>query len=1106
MAACRGSLCGSVCSDDEGDAAAPCDGVSRSMCSSPHSPKDALRPRDALRHSLLALFERQNRRNCAESVRRASMPDYKMAHATASSRVASTPSGTVSSVLSLARSTKAASRAGAFGGSTSGNPSAQPSAVLAPASSQAAPHAPPPAATPAPSRLSLAQPKPVIAASSRSNSLGNQPSHPAALPRRRRRHRGSSDVHLHSTLPTYAASTYGWSCSSSTTLPLTGSPAASVSSLRPCEAALRPCDSPHAFAGDPHGEAVDSGAASPSCASCGDNADDVRSPATGRLGLSAGCLSDVSDATLALNQKIAALLRSQSSTNNVSVIRQRAWSSSHSASNSPSPSAYSVESSPLFLPGAGAASGVQYARPRLRQRHACPEALARPDAASTPEAGDEVPDAGDEPSKQPQKQRSAARAVQEKTRAAPSEWGTDSAYEGSAAGDCDAYSEEDMNRTFVGQPLRLGGGEEGGEAMCSRVLEQEPAPSTAGDAELEACAPEDASTVMLSCALSLLHEYEEYKRSVLVAGWRREVNDRVRRHEDEISLLFASQSLIRGVEMQHGACTPASATVGLSAAALRPFGSAGPSCRRSSNASSARPSKTPTTMAHSLASLAPNAVVLGKRDSRFGTQCSYGDLNRSKSVCGGSCVRSSSNVGLNTTNTTFVELSSTQATLVVKDDEGDDREGGVEGCVPSWADCLDASACLTRNKAVQNVVSNQSFNQPHLSATPPLMGYPREPLEVIAERERLRMERELRRQLFTYVADDDPKAVMDLTLDRHNEPVSLGTGSYGSVYHATMRATAEELAIKMVQLDQLENGAADLRDVVLNEIVILSSFAHPNIVTYHGTYFHQPANELWCVMECCKGHSLFDLLHPAGGSQRILKDFEIVKVCTDVLSALGYLCGKGYIHRDVKPENVLSDGRSLFKLSDFGLSRFCSIDEEHKSSSIEGTLQYLAPEGFQDLRGLITGVPQCSTSHRGDIYSFGVCVLQMAGIDVSRSIGRPETYRVPPFDPSAFGPKRTDLSKRLSSLLFDFTTHCLKDDVKLRPTADMLLKYAYAYGVVHTAPFTTGMTSSSLTRQAGFALILVSFQKDRSHKVLGSLCMSIVAVGAQENNTSQAAS
>eukprot|EP01061_Rhynchopus_euleeides_P003465 TRINITY_DN12710_c0_g1_i3.p1 TRINITY_DN12710_c0_g1~~TRINITY_DN12710_c0_g1_i3.p1 ORF type:complete len:812 (+),score=201.87 TRINITY_DN12710_c0_g1_i3:157-2436(+) len=615
----------------------------------------------------------------------------------------------------------------------------------------------------------------------------------------------------------------------------------------------------------------------------------------------------------------------------------------------------------------------------------------------------------------------------------------DSPRDADDCGDCDS-TDEGMN-TCVISASHLAA-QMGGEVLDGPAESPEAAPLLSGPvacgrrssaASLPHQTAGDPQDPMLSAAIAILVEFESYKRERMAEGFFSELNIFWKRHEDAISLIFTSQSLIRGVEEKHASDSLCSALgmqqqhSGLSGVGLR----------------------------SSLKSRTANNLA-GTNKSRVGL---------SESILGRSLGRSTKNNSmhyegspLNGTYATLNELSSTQATVVVRESQEDVEE--VQKDIPSWADCLDKDACLTR-ASKHNGVQMAQLAQSCLSYNAPLGSslrsndHDQDLLSLYAEREKARLERETRQMLMTYVAPEKPEAAIHISVDGEGQPVTLGKGSYGSVYHATMAATGEERAVKIVYLDHLENGEADLREVVLNEIVILSNSCHPHIVSYFGTFFHSTANELWCVMECCKGNSLFDVIYPPGKPQRTLKDFEIVKVCVDILSALSYLCGKGYIHRDVKPENVLSDGVGAFKLSDFGLSRLCHIDEEHKSSSIEGTLQYLAPEGFQDLRGLITGVPQCSTSHRGDIYSFGMCVLVMAGVDITRNITRPETYKVPSFDPYSYGPKKVDMSKRMSSLLFSFVSLCLKDDVKQRPTADMLLKHDFIVSYV-----SSGMSAS----------------------------------------------
>eukprot|EP01060_Flectonema_neradi_P036303 TRINITY_DN6941_c0_g1_i1.p1 TRINITY_DN6941_c0_g1~~TRINITY_DN6941_c0_g1_i1.p1 ORF type:complete len:729 (+),score=137.45 TRINITY_DN6941_c0_g1_i1:227-2413(+) len=424
------------------------------------------------------------------------------------------------------------------------------------------------------------------------------------------------------------------------------------------------------------------------------------------------------------------------------------------------------------------------------------------------------------------------------------------------------------------------------------------------------------------------------------------------------------------------------------------------------------------------------------------------------------------------------DLSSTQATIVMKDEEEPDT--------PHWPwDGIDKDVQLPEYPSRFGRPLKTATSEDDLLASSTIIHNPvgindeesitRDILEKVALGEYNRQNCETRKQLMALVNRHDPSTAVRVHTDPSNgTPMKLGEGSFGVVLladiikpelfmcDAVTKDNHTQTAVKLIDLDDLEEGDSEIRDTILNEIIVMSNVHHPNIVSYFGTFFDKSANTLWCSMEYCRGQSLHDIVFPGGVTQKVMLDYEIAKISQDILRSLFYLSSKGWVHRDIKLENILSDGNNSFKLSDFGLARACHVNGEITSSLLEGTLHYLGPEGFNSLHGLITGRPTCSTSHRGDVYAFGVCVLMMAGINTTRKIVRPESYAPPRFKPHCYGPDKVDLQAKLSSLLYSFVCCCLADDPSQRSTAEQLLRHPFI--VSYSA---SGMlTNSSLNGEA----------------------------------------
>ena len=207
--------------------------------------------------------------------------------------------------------------------------------------------------------------------------------------------------------------------------------------------------------------------------------------------------------------------------------------------------------------------------------------------------------------------------------------------------------------------------------------------------------------------------------------------------------------------------------------------------------------------------------------------------------------------------------------------------------------------------------------------------------------------------------------------DRYRVVRRLGEGGMGSVWLAEdTKLDNRKVAVKM--LPAVLAGKKAACRLVKQEALTAMKLSHPNIATVRT--FEEDAGNPFLVMDYIEGRGLDDIL----GDQGALPEAVALKLLAPVAAALDYAHGKGVVHRDVKPGNVIvrKDGTPF--VLDFGIAR--EIQEtvtRMTGRSPGGTLLYMSPE---QLRGEIL---DCRT----DIYSLGVLVHQLL---TGRTVNAPD--------------------------------------------------------------------------------------------------------------------
>ncbi|MEV6328247.1 Stk1 family PASTA domain-containing Ser/Thr kinase [Streptomyces sp. NPDC051909] len=193
---------------------------------------------------------------------------------------------------------------------------------------------------------------------------------------------------------------------------------------------------------------------------------------------------------------------------------------------------------------------------------------------------------------------------------------------------------------------------------------------------------------------------------------------------------------------------------------------------------------------------------------------------------------------------------------------------------------------------------------------------------------------------------------------RYRVDARIAVGGMATVYRAVDTRLDRELALKVMHPDLATDAAFVER--FMREAKSVARLAHPNVVGV----FDQGADGayVYLAMEYVAGCTLRDVLRERGA----LQPRAALDVLEPVLAALGAAHRAGFVHRDMKPENVLIGDDGRVKVADFGLVRSVGTATD-TTGAVLGTVSYLAPEQIE----------HGTADTRADVYACGVVLYEM---------------------------------------------------------------------------------------------------------------------------------
>jgi serine/threonine protein kinase len=219
------------------------------------------------------------------------------------------------------------------------------------------------------------------------------------------------------------------------------------------------------------------------------------------------------------------------------------------------------------------------------------------------------------------------------------------------------------------------------------------------------------------------------------------------------------------------------------------------------------------------------------------------------------------------------------------------------------------------------------------------------------------------------MSEDSPKK-SKIVGEKYLRGDCCGSGSYGCVYKATLLANPNSVAtfaLKKHHYDSTEG----FTDSVLREILSLSKLKHENILSLVDVFFDRTKERVWTVTPLLALDLMAYIKHVKEDNGEFQFDL-IVSYLRQLLEGVAYMHGHGYIHCDLKPNNLLIDLEGNLKVADFGLT--CVVNNNHTIKSCNGlvTLWYRSPEHLLGIRVFTQAI---------DVWSIGSILYQMITLE-----------------------------------------------------------------------------------------------------------------------------
>ncbi|HEY0451629.1 serine/threonine-protein kinase [Actinophytocola sp.] len=227
-----------------------------------------------------------------------------------------------------------------------------------------------------------------------------------------------------------------------------------------------------------------------------------------------------------------------------------------------------------------------------------------------------------------------------------------------------------------------------------------------------------------------------------------------------------------------------------------------------------------------------------------------------------------------------------------------------------------------------------------------------------------------------------------LLAERYRLSRRIAVGGMGEVWEAADTRLDRQVAIKVLKPELC--GDAEFLHRFRTEARTTASLNHPGIAAVHdygetASIVDGPKDTAYLVMELVEGDPLAAIL----AKERRISADRTLEILEQAGNALQAAHERGYVHRDVKPGNIMvtptPDGRIVVKLTDFGIAKAADAAPVTRSGMVMGTAHYIAPEqalGHEaepasDVYSLAVVGYECLAGHRPFLSENAVTVAMM---------------------------------------------------------------------------------------------------------------------------------